>query len=59
MFENLQEKFSDIFGNTIKNPVKNQYRKEIAFITEPILKSKLENMLSSFTNCNYKILQIL
>ena len=58
-FEKLQENFSAVFGNTINNPVKNQYRKEIAFITEPMLKSELENMLSSFENSNYKILHIL
>ncbi len=58
-FDSLEAKFSEIFGNTVKNPVKNQYRNEIAFITEPMLKAELQNKLSSFTNCNYKILQIL
>lgn len=58
-FHELENKFSDIFGNTIKNYVKNQYRNEIVFITEPILKTELQNRLEKFENCDYKILQIL
>ncbi len=58
-FDTLEAKFSNIFGNSIKNPVKNQYRNEIAFITEPMLKAELQNKLAHFKNCNYKILQIL
>ena len=58
-FETLETKFKAVFGDTIKNPVKNQYRNEIAFITEPILKTELEDKLSFLTDCNYKILHIL
>ena len=58
-FETLETKFKAVFGDTIKNPVKNQYRNEIAFITEPILKTELKDKLSSLTDCNYKILHIL
>ena len=48
-FENLKSQFDEIFGNCTTN-VKNAEKCEIAFITEKLKRSVIEQKLSSFKN---------
>ncbi len=57
-FNYLESKFSEIFGDTA-NYVKNQFRNEICFISEPQYESELNKKLSQFENCKIKTLHIL
>lgn len=53
-YEKTLNKFSAIFGDI--SCVKNQYTKEIAFITEKELESEINKKLSKFSNCKIKTL---
>ena len=57
-YDETEKQLLDIFGNT-NTYVKNQYRNEVSFISEPILESELNNKLSKLGNCKIKTLHIL
>ncbi len=57
-FKKLESEITELFGNNI-NYVKNQYRNEISFITEPVSESKLKEQLTKLQNCSFKTLHIL
>ena len=56
-FEALENQFKSVFGSL--RFIKNSFRNEIQFITEPCLKSDLENQLAGFENCKIKTFEIL
>lgn len=58
-FSSLENEFNSIFGESVENCVKNQFRNEIVFITEPICETELSEQLSKLNNCEYKTLHIL
>ncbi len=55
-YESLLEQFNSVFGAEVKDVIKNEYRKEIAFITACDKESNIKEKLESFANCDYKLL---
>ncbi len=55
-FAALKEKFQQLFGDLAENVTKNEYAKEISFITKPTTADTVNNKLAEFKNCKYKIL---
>ena len=58
-FENTVSLFHEIFGTEGFAYTKNEYTREISFITEPDLESELQKKLAKFQNCAVKVLHIL
>ena len=58
-FDDLEKQYTEIFGNNNDNVVKNQFGKEISFISLPQNESDLNKKLSQFNNCEIKALHIL
>ena len=58
-FNQLLIQFENIFSNFDSSVIKNEFSKEIAFITQPELESETLKKLSNFKNCNIKILHTL
>ena len=54
-FEDLTTTFTEVYGNNIKC-IKNEYSKEICFITDSEKRSEADKKLSQFTNCTVKVL---
>ncbi len=54
-YDSLVSQFSSAFAKA-KDVIKNEFRKEIAFITECDTESNIKVKLDSFTNCEYKLL---
>ena len=57
-FSSLSDKFINIFGND-KDFIKNEFSKEISFITEEDLQENINKKLAAFENCEIKVLNIL
>ena len=57
-FSSLLDKFINIFGND-KDFIKNEFSKEISFITEEDLQENINKKLAAFENCEIKVLNIL
>jgi homoserine dehydrogenase len=57
-FSSLSDKFINIFGND-KDFIKNEFSKEISFITEEDLQENINKKLAAFENCEMKVLNIL
>ncbi len=58
-FEELQNRIETLFDKTKVSFVKNQFTKEIAFITEPDLEKNIIAKLKEIENCNFKTLYVI
>ena len=58
-YENALSVFHEVFEEDSVEVTKNQFRNEIAFITEPCFESALTQKLSKFSDCKIKTLHIL
>lgn len=57
-YEKTVSDFNSVFGNA-RQCIKNKFRNEIAFISEPEYESRLKEKLSVFSDCRIKSLHIL
>ena len=55
-YENLVKFFEDNFSGLTRGYTKNEFSKEICFITQPIKNSLLESKLGNFAGCEIKTL---
>lgn len=55
-YASLVNQFHSVFGTEGIDFIKNEYRKEIAFITECDLESNIRAKLARFKNCEFKLL---
>ena len=55
-YENLVKLFEDNFSGLTRGYTKNEFSKEICFITQPIKNSLLESKLGNFAGCEIKTL---
>ncbi len=57
-YDKLSKQFDEMFGNDGVEFIKNEYTKEISFITKETLESDIKNKLTGFENCKVKVLHI-
>ena len=55
-YDELLKQFSEVFGEEMKDVIKNEYRKEIAFITECDTETNVRAKLQTIENCEFKLL---
>ena len=55
-YESLVKQFNSVFGEDKADTIKNEYRKEIAFITDCDTETNVREKLQSFKDCEYKLL---
>ncbi len=54
-YDSLVSQFGSVFKEA-KDVIKNEFRKEVAFITDSDTESNIKSKLARFTNCEYKLL---